>query len=68
MSILKKKETIVSYELKPEQIKSLIANDLGVDESKIDVNFIIREVGGDYFDRFPGTPTLTEIKVTVKGD
>ncbi len=68
MSILTKKETTVTYELKPEQIKTLIATDLGVDESRVNVNFIIREVGGDYFDRFPGTPTLTDIHVTVKGE
>lgn len=68
MSILKKKETVAKYQITPEQIKSLIAKDLEVNESRVDVKYVIREVGGDPLDRYPCTPTVTEISVTVKGE
>jgi hypothetical protein len=34
-------------------------------DEKVSIQYVIREVGGDPMDRYPGTPTVTEIKVTV---
>lgn len=60
---LKSKRTEYSFSL--VEIKKLIAKDLEVDESKISVRYAIREAGGDPMDRFPGTPTVTSIDVTI---
>lgn len=65
MSIIKgNKKTTVTYEIKPEDIKRLIAQDLEVPESEISVDFVIQEVGGDPMDRFPGVKTVTKIRIT----
>jgi len=68
MSTLKNglKETKVIYELVPDQIKVLIANDLDVPVEKVSVHYVIQEVGGDPLDRYRGTDTVTKIMVTVK--
>jgi hypothetical protein len=68
MSVLKDglKETKVIYELVPDQIKVLIANDLDVPVEKVSVHYVIQEVGGDPLDRYRGTDTVTKIMVTVK--
>lgn len=63
MPTLKSKTT--EYSFSPAEIKKLIAKDLEADESKISVRYVIREVGGDPMDRFPGTPTVTSIDVTI---
>lgn len=56
-----------TYELTPEQIRELIAEKLGVkDQSKVQVSFVIQEVGGDPHDeRYTGTPTVVAIKAVV---
>jgi len=63
MSVLKAKT--VTHSFAPKDVAILIANDLGVNINAIKVDFIIQEVGGD--DRFNmlGTPTVTEISVTI---
>jgi len=63
MPTLKSKTT--EYSFSPTEIKKLIAKDLEVDESKISVRYVIREVGGDPMDRFPGTPTVVSIDATI---
>jgi len=63
MPTLKSKTT--EYSFSPTEIKKLIAKDPEVDESKISVRYVIREVGGDPMDRFPGTPTVVSIDVTI---
>jgi len=63
MPTLKSKTT--EYSFSPAEIKKLIAKDLEVGESKISVQYVIREVGGDAMDRYPGTPTVTSINVTI---
>jgi hypothetical protein len=59
------KSSLVTYEFTPLEIRQLIAADLQVDENKINVTFVIEEVGGDPMDRFRGTDTVTKIRVTV---
>jgi hypothetical protein len=68
MSVLKEgmKETKVIYELTPDSIKTLIANDLNVSVDRVSVHYVIQEVGGDPLDRYRGTDTVTKIMVTVK--
>lgn len=56
----------VTYEIAPDAVKQLIAKDLIVPPETIDVHYVIQEVGGDPLDRYPGTPTVTKIRVTVK--
>jgi len=68
MSIIKDKNsnTVVTYDITLEQMAMLIANDLGVNVDDITVYYDIREVGGDFLDRYPGTNTVTNIRVTYK--
>ena len=63
MGILKSKTE--QYEFSPKDIVALIAADLGVELPKISVHYEIQEVGGDPLDRYPGTNTVTKIRVTV---
>jgi hypothetical protein len=53
------------YEFEPKEIAMLIADNLRAPVEKIQVNFVIQEVGGDPLDRYPGTPTVTKVRVTV---
>lgn len=62
MKLLAKK---VTYEYTPEDIAILIAHEHGVDPNDIEVNYVIEEINGDPMDRFPGTDTVTKIRVTV---
>lgn len=64
MSILK--ESTRTLEYKPEEMKKLIAQDLEVDPSRIDVKYVLTEVGGDPLDRFPGHKEVTSTRVIVK--
>jgi hypothetical protein len=59
---LKAKTT--TYEFTPDDIKLLIADNLKVDASKVNVHFKITEVGGDF--RSDGIKQVTSIDVTVK--
>lgn len=61
VGILKSK--VSSYEFSPNDIKLLIAKDLEVPTEKVQVTFVIEEVGGDPMDRYPGTKTVTKIRV-----
>lgn len=63
-SIIKQTSTINRFEIVPDTLKKLIAQDLGLDESSITIQFCIEEVGGDPLDRYPGTNTVTKIVVT----
>jgi hypothetical protein len=58
------KITKTEYTLTPEEVCNIIAEKLGLPEDETNVRFVIREVGGDPMDRFPGTPTVVEISVT----
>ena len=53
------------YEVTPEEIAKLIAKDLNKPVEKVRVEFVIGEVGGDPMDRYPGTKTVTKIRVIV---
>ena len=56
------------YTLTPEEVSKIIAEKLGLPENETNVRFVIREVGGDFMDRFPGSPTVVEISVTHEKD
>ena len=60
------KSTVSTYEFTLEQLKQLISVDLGCSPTNLDVTYVIEEVGGDPMDRFPGTKTVTKIRVTQK--
>ena len=59
------KSKVSSYEFSPDDIKLLIAKDLDVPVEKINVEFVIQEVGGDPMDRYPGVKKVTGIRVSV---
>lgn len=59
------KSTTVTYDVSLENIKAMIARDLEVDVHEVQVEYVIREVGGDYLDRYPGTKQVTSVRVTV---
>jgi len=54
------------YEFSIEELTRLIAVDMGTTTDKIDVRFVIEEVGADPMDRFPGHKEVTKISVTLK--
>jgi hypothetical protein len=60
------KSTRQMYELHPDQLIELFADKLNVDKERVTVDFVIEEIGGDPLDRYPGTDTVTKIKVTVE--
>lgn len=64
MAVLKSKVSI--YEFALEDMKKLIAADLEIPVAFIDVEYVIREVGGDPMDRFPGHDQVVGVRVTVK--
>jgi len=68
VSILKDsfKAQQTTYEFSPEQIKLLVALDLGVASERVSAHYVIQEVGGDPLDRYRGTDTVTKIRVVVK--
>lgn len=69
MSVLKggKNSTIVHYEFTPDQIKALIASDLGVSGDKVFVQYVEGDIGyGDPLDRYPAPRGVVKISVTVK--
>lgn len=59
------KSKVSTYEFDLESIKKLIAIDLDVDLNKINVEYVIGEVGGDPMDRYPGQKEVTKVRVTV---
>lgn len=63
MSLLNPTKKVL--EIAPEQLVKLIAQDLEVPEDKIEVKYVISEVGGDPMDRYRGTPQVTKIEVTI---
>lgn len=64
VGILKAKKS--EYEFSPDDIKTLIAQDLNVPVDTVTVDYVIQEVGGDPMDRFPGTDTVTKIRVSIR--
>lgn len=56
-----------TYSLTPKGLKQIIAKAIEVKEEDLSIDFIIKEVGGDILDRYPGVDTVTEIKLKVKG-
>lgn len=62
------KTTVSTYEFDLDAMKALIAADLNVAQSTINVEYVIQEVGGDPMDRFPGHKQVTKVKVTVNHD
>jgi hypothetical protein len=60
------KSKILTYEFGLDEMKALIAADLKVHVDRIDVTYVIQEVGGDPMDRFPGHNQVTKVRVTVK--
>lgn len=64
VGILQSKTTV--YEVSLEDMRKLVAADLGVPESRITVDYVIEEVGGDPMDRFPGYKQVTKVRIRVK--
>jgi hypothetical protein len=62
------KSNVSTYEFSLEQMKQLISVDLGCSPTSLDVEFVIEEVGGDPMDRYPGTKTVTKVRVTQTHD
>lgn len=62
------KSKVSTYEFSLEDLKMLIAADLDVFSEDIEVEYVIREVGGDPMDNFPGVKTVTGVRVTLKHD
>lgn len=60
------KSQVATYEFSLDDMKALIAADLGKPASQIEVEYVIQEVGGDPLDRFPGRGQVTKVRVTVK--
>ena len=61
-----KKASQVTYTFTPEEINCILIDYLKVHGKKVDVRFKIEERGGDPMDRFPGSPTVVAVDVTVK--
>lgn len=61
-----KKASQITYTLSPDEIKEILTDYLEVRGKDVNVRFNIQERGGDPMDRFPGTPTVVEVNVTVK--
>ena len=59
------KSKISTYECSLDDMRSLIAQDLGVPTDRITVTYVIEEVGGDPMDRFPGAKSVTKVRVAV---
>jgi hypothetical protein len=60
------KSKVLTYEFGLDEMKALIAADLKVHVDRVDVTYVIQEVGGDHMDRFRGTDQVTKVRVTVK--
>jgi hypothetical protein len=60
------KSKITTYEFSLTEMRELIAADLVLPKSQIEVEYVIQEVGGDPLDRFPGHKQVTGVRVTVK--
>jgi hypothetical protein len=60
------KSKILTYEFGLAEMKTLIAQDLKVHVDRVNVEYVIQEVGGDPMDRFPGHKQVTGVRVTVK--
>lgn len=60
------KSKVMTYEFALYEMKVLIAADLGVAVDRVDVEYVIQEVGGDPMDRFLGHKQVTGVRVTVK--
>lgn len=60
------KSKVATYEFSLVEMKALIASDLGQQDSQINVEYIIQEVGSDPMDRFPGHKQVTGVRVTIK--
>lgn len=60
------KSNVSMYEFNLYELQSLIADDLGVADEAVTVEYVIEEVGGDPMDRFRGIDKVTKIRVTVK--
>jgi hypothetical protein len=60
------KSVHTTYEFTPHQLKLLIAADLKVSPERVNVDYVISEVGGDPLDRYRGVDKVTKIRVTVK--
>ena len=63
MSILKSEMTKLTF--KPEQLKKLIAADLGKNENDIEIRYIVQDTSDDRFRSYP-SHQLTEVEVTFK--
>ena len=53
------------YEFTLDDVKQLFAAELNAKPETLNVRYVIEEVGGDPMDRYPGTNTVTKIKVTM---
>jgi hypothetical protein len=54
-----------TYEIPLDGMLEVIAKAVGAPKEKVSVEYVITEVGGDIFDRYPGTKKVTSTRVTV---
>lgn len=63
-SLLKKAVTTHTYSISTETMKAMIASDLGIDSSEINVQYVLGDIGlGDPMDRYPAPRGVVEVKV-----
>jgi hypothetical protein len=63
MPVMTSNKKTYAYSL--DEVRKLIASDIDVPGEFVTVEYVIREVGGDPMDRYPGTNEVIEVKVTV---
>jgi hypothetical protein len=54
-----------TYEFTTEEIEKMLVDAMGVKREAVAIRFVIEERGGDPMDRWPGSPTLVKVNVTV---
>jgi hypothetical protein len=54
-----------TFEISLDNAVEMFAEAIGTTKEKAKVEYVIREVGADLMDRFPGTKQVTAIRITV---
>ena len=54
-----------TFEVSLDEAVEMFAEAVGAPKEKVSVEYVIREVGGDQMDRFPGVNKVTAIRIMV---